>query len=59
MHITNLGGKISHAISFNDVVSDTFHQFAPAYHDYTLYVFPTLSSHPPPTLAFSPLSHFR
>ena len=37
LNVTNLGGKISHAISFTDVVSDTFHQFAPAYHDYTLY----------------------
>ena len=37
LNMTNLGGKLSHAISFTDVVSDTFHQFAPAYHDYTLY----------------------
>ncbi|QDZ22141.1 subunit alpha of organic solute transporter [Chloropicon primus] len=37
LNVTNLGGKISHAISFTDVVTDTFHQFAPAYHDYTLY----------------------
>ena len=37
LNMTNLGGKISHAISFTDVVSDTFHQCAPAYQDYTLY----------------------
>ena len=37
LNVTGMGGKISHAISFTDVLSDTFHQFAPAYHDYTLY----------------------
>lgn len=41
----NIGGAASgmnssalgHAISIRDVVSDTVHQFAPAYHDYVLY----------------------
>ena len=28
---------VSHAISIRDVVADTVHQFAPAYHDYVLY----------------------
>lgn len=37
LNVTGMGGKISHAISFTDVLSNTFHQFAPAYHDYTLY----------------------
>ncbi|GBG75666.1 hypothetical protein CBR_g20293 [Chara braunii] len=32
-----LGGNISHAMNFNDVVYDTVHQFAPTYHDYILY----------------------
>ncbi|GAB4816342.1 hypothetical protein N2152v2_003388 [Parachlorella kessleri] len=31
------GGNVTHAISIRDVVSDTVHQFAPAYHDYVLY----------------------
>lgn len=31
------GGNVGHAISIYDVVSDTVHQFAPAYHDYVLY----------------------
>ncbi|KAL4855483.1 malate dehydrogenase [Chlorella vulgaris] len=31
------GGNITHAISIRDVVTDTVHQFAPAYHDYVLY----------------------
>ena len=31
------GGNIMHAVSIHDVVSDTVHQFAPAYHDYVLY----------------------
>ena len=30
-------GNITHAISIRDVVTDTVHQFAPAYHDYVLY----------------------
>mmetsp|Transcript_28417 Transcript_28417/g.67650 ORF Transcript_28417/g.67650 Transcript_28417/m.67650 type:complete len:344 (+) Transcript_28417:310-1341(+) len=30
-------GDIRHAVSIHDVVSDTFHTFAPAYHDYVLY----------------------
>ncbi len=31
------GGNVLHSISIRDVVSDTVHQFAPAYHDYVLY----------------------
>ena len=31
------GGNVRHAISIRDVVTDTVHQFAPAYHDYVLY----------------------
>ncbi|KDD74960.1 organic solute transporter Ostalpha, partial [Helicosporidium sp. ATCC 50920] len=31
------GGNVTHAISIRDLVSDTVHQFAPAYHDYVLY----------------------
>eukprot|EP00803_Ostreobium_quekettii_P010511 evm.model.scf_63.20 EVM.evm.TU.scf_63.20 scf_63:139344-146569(+) len=35
---TGLGrGNIGHAISIQDVVNDTVHQFAPHYHDYVLY----------------------
>lgn len=35
---TGLGrGSIGHAVSIQDVVSDTYHQFAPAYHEYVLY----------------------
>ncbi|XP_002992534.2 transmembrane protein 184B [Selaginella moellendorffii] len=41
----NVGGSgnlsfwasLSHALSLNDVVHDTLHQFAPTYHDYVLY----------------------
>lgn len=32
-----LHGSLIHALSFNDVLHDTVHQFAPTYHDYILY----------------------
>ncbi|XP_057840642.1 uncharacterized protein LOC131050448 [Cryptomeria japonica] len=32
-----LSGSLIHALSFNDVLRDTVHQFAPTYHDYILY----------------------
>ncbi|KFM24701.1 Transmembrane protein 184B [Auxenochlorella protothecoides] len=31
------GGNVTHAISIRDMVTDTVHQFAPAYHNYVLY----------------------
>jgi len=31
------GGDLRHAVSIHDVVTDTYHSFAPAYHDYVLY----------------------
>lgn len=33
----DLRGSLIHALSFNDVLHDTVHQFAPTYHDYILY----------------------
>jgi len=33
----DLCGSLIHALSFNDVLHDTVHQFAPTYHDYILY----------------------
>lgn len=35
----DLRGSLIHALSFNDVLHDTVHQFAPTYHDYILYSF--------------------
>ncbi|EFN51463.1 hypothetical protein CHLNCDRAFT_27935, partial [Chlorella variabilis] len=42
------GGNITHAISIRDVVTDTVHQFAPAYHDYVLYSDGTRKQATPP-----------
>ncbi|KAI7836252.1 hypothetical protein COHA_009842 [Chlorella ohadii] len=42
------GGNITHAISIRDVVTDTVHQFAPAYHDYVLYSDGTRKATTPP-----------
>ncbi|PSC70645.1 transmembrane 184A-like [Micractinium conductrix] len=42
------GGNITHAISIRDVVTDTVHQFAPAYHDYVLYSDGTHKAATPP-----------
>ncbi|KAK9086071.1 hypothetical protein Sjap_026482 [Stephania japonica] len=35
--LSSLTGRVAHALKFNDFYDDTFHQFAPTYHDYVLY----------------------